>query len=134
MLWKAWQLKESATRQVLNNGFCIFNVGFLGYLKINLGPYSCPIHVLSCAKHIISGPLAHIIRVFVHVFFFTLQAEKKRQTLYPVYRNDDESDPGNYRPMSLRSIFSRMYYRLIRAYNHGQKLLTNKNYQRCTLV
>ena len=57
------------------------------------------------------------------------------QNLYPVYKNDDESDPGNYRPMSLLSILiSRMYHRLIRAYNHGQKLLTHGNYQRFFLV
>ena len=68
------------------------------------------------------------------VFFFSFQAENKKQNLYPVYKNDDESDPGNYRPMSLLSIFSRMYHRLIRAYNHGQKLLTHENYQRFSLV
>ena len=80
------------------------------YLKIYLSLYSCPIHIFSCTKHIISGPL------------------------YPVYKNDDESDPGNSRPMSLLSIFSRMYHRLIRAYNHGQKLLIHENYQRFSLV
>ena len=68
------------------------------------------------------------------MFFISFQAENRKQNLYPVYKNDDESDPGNYRPMSLLSIFSRMYHRLIRAYNHGQKLLTHENYQRFSLV
>ena len=93
------------------------------YLKLNLGLYSCPIHVLSCTKHIILGPLAHIINVFV-------QGAK----VIPMNKNDDESDPGNYRPMSLLSIFSRMCHRLIRPYNHGQKFLTHENYQRFYLV
>ena len=109
-------------------------MGFLRYLKINVGLYSCPIHVLYCTKHIISGPLAHIINVFVQGVFFSFQAEKEKQKLYPVYKNDDESDPGNYRPISLLSLFSRMYHRLIIAYNRGQKLLTHENYQHFTLV
>ena len=77
------------------------------YPKIYLGLYSCPIHILSCTKHIISGSYHKC------VFFFSFQAENKKQNLYPVYKNDDESDPGNYRRMSLLSIFSRMYHRLI---------------------
>ena len=68
------------------------------------------------------------------VFFFSFKAENKKQNVYPVYKNDDESDPGNYRLMSLPSLLSRMYHRLIRAYNHGQKLLTHENYQRFSLV
>ena len=102
------------------------------YLKIYLGLYSCPIHILSCTKHIISGSYHKCI--CTRCFFFSFQAENKKQNLYPVYKNDDEYDPGNYRPMSLLSIFSRMYHRLIRAYNHGQKLLTHENYQRFSLV
>ena len=30
------------------------------------------------------------------VFFFSFQAENKKQNLYPIYKNDDEYDPGNY--------------------------------------
>ena len=54
----------------------------------------------------------YLYKVF---FVFSFQAENKTLNLYPVYKNDDESDPGNYRPMSLLSIFSRMCHRVIRA-------------------
>ena len=104
------------------------------YLKIYLGLYSCPTHILSYTKHIISGSYHKCICTRCFFFFFSFQAENKKQNLYPVDKNDDESDPGNYRPMSLLSIFRRMYHHLIRAYNHGQKLLTHENYQRFSLV
>ena len=102
------------------------------YLKIYLGLYPALFTFCPAQSTLFQ---AHIINVFVPgVFFFSFQAENKKQNLYPVYKNDDEYDPGNYRPMSLLSIFSRMYHRLIRAYNHGQKLLTHENYQRFSLV
>ena len=114
------QLNEWVTRQVLDHWFCIFNVRFLMLLKINLGFYSCPIRILSCSKNIIWDPW-HIINVFVQGVFFPSKLKKEAKVI-PVYKNDDESDPGNYRPMSLLSIFTRMYHRLIRAFSHGQKL------------
>ena len=64
----------------MNHWFCIFNVRFSRNLKIKLGLYSCPIHVLSCTKHIISGPLAHITNVFVQGVFFSFEAEKKSKS------------------------------------------------------
>ena len=42
------------------------------------------------------------------VFFFSFQAGNKKKNLYPVYKNDDESDPRNYRPMSLLSLLSKL--------------------------
>ena len=102
------------------------------YLKKYWGRYSCPIHILSCSKHIISGSYHKCI--CTRCFFFSFQAENKKQNLYPVYKNDDEYDPGNYRPMSLLSIFSGFIIVLFRAYNHGQKLLTHENYQHFSLV
>ena len=103
------------------------------YQKIYLGLYSCPIHILSCKKHIIPGSYHKCIFTRC-VFLFSFHAENKKQNLYPVYKNDDEYDPGNYRPMSFLSILSGMCHRLIRAYNHGQKLLTHESYQRFSLV
>ena len=99
-------------------------------LKNKLRPILLPfINVLSGTKHIISGPLPHTSNVFVKGAFFPFFSSKlkKKATVIPINKNDDESDPGNYRPMSLLSIFSRMCHRLIRAYNHGQKLLTHEN-------
>ena len=46
----------------------------------------------------------YLYKVFL---FFSFQAENKKQNLYPVYKNDAESDPGNYRPISLLSLFSK---------------------------
>ena len=75
------------------------------YLKIYLGLYSCPTHILSYTKHIISGSYHKCI--CTRRFFFSFQAENKKQNLYPVYKNDDEYDPGNYRPMSLLGSLSK---------------------------
>ena len=75
------------------------------YLKIYLGLYSCPIHILSCTKHIISGSYHKCI--CTRCFFFRSKLKIKSKNLYPVYKNDAESDPGNYRPISLMSLFSK---------------------------
>ena len=43
----------------------------------------------------------------------------------PVYRSDDEKEPGNYRPISLLSIFNRIFEKLM--YHHLKSFLDKNN-------
>ena len=75
------------------------------------GLYSCPIHILSGAKHIISGPLSNIFNISVQEGVFP--SNLKQAKVIPVYKSDDETEPGNYRPISLLSIFNRIFEKLM---------------------
>ena len=75
------------------------------------GLCSCLTRILSCAKHILSGPLADI---------FNMSGQKgvcpsklKEAKVIPVYKSDDETEPGNYRPISLLSVFNRLFEKLM---------------------
>ena len=68
--------------------------------------YSCPIRILSCAKQIVSGPLPDIFNMSVQKGVFP--SKLKEAKVISVYKSDDETEPGNYRPTSLLSIFNRI--------------------------
>ena len=75
------------------------------------GLYSCLIHILSGAKHIISGSLSNILYISVQEGVF--QSKLKQAKVIPVYKSDDDTEPGNYRPISLLSIFNRICKKLM---------------------
>ena len=37
----------------------------------------------------------------------------KEAKVIPVYKSDDETEPGNYRPISLLSVFNRIFEKLM---------------------
>ena len=67
------------------------------------GLYSCPTRILRVASHIIS-PLATIINKSVEYGVFP-----SKFYIVPIYKSDVETDPNNYRPISLLSIFNRIF-------------------------
>ena len=75
------------------------------------GLYSCPICILSGANHILSGPLADIFNMSVQKGVFP--SKLKEAKVIPVYKCDDETEPGNYRPISLISVFNRIFEKLM---------------------
>ena len=72
------------------------------------GLYSCPIRVLKCAKSILSSPLAEPINLSVQSGKYP--SKLKHAKIIPVYKGDDETDPGNYRPISLLSVFNIIFF------------------------
>ena len=79
------------------------------------GLYSFPTHILRSAKHIISQPLSVLLNKSLEYGIYPTKL--KLAKVIPIYKNDDPSDPSNYRPISLLSVFNRifekiMYYRL----------------------
>ena len=79
------------------------------------GLYSFPTLILRSAKHIISQPLFVLLKKSLEHGIYPTKL--KVAEVIPIYKSDDPSDPSNYRPISLLSVFNRifekmMYYRL----------------------
>ena len=74
------------------------------------GLYSCPIRILTDARCVISGLRSIIMTISVQKGVFPSKLKKAK--VVPVYKNDDKPEPGNYRLISLRSIFNRIFEKL----------------------
>ena len=86
------------------------------------GLYSCSICILKGAKHIISDTLAEIINMSVQSGVYP--SKLRHAKVIPVYKTCDETEPGNYRPISLLSVCNRLFGRLL---NKGLTLFIEKN-------
>ena len=75
------------------------------------GVYSCPTSILKIAKCIISKPLMEIMNT--SILQGTFPSKLKLAKVVPVYKSDDVTDPNNYRPISLLSIFNQIFEKLI---------------------
>ena len=75
------------------------------------GLFSCPIPMLKCASKTISKPLCKIINDSITSGVFP--SRLKHAKVIPIYKNDDVTDPNNYRPISLLSVFNRIIEKLI---------------------
>ena len=66
--------------------------------------YSCPVRVLKSSSNILSLPLAHIMNNSVLTGQYP--AKLKHAKVIPIFKSGDETDPSNYRPISLLSLFN----------------------------
>ena len=78
--------------------------------------------VLSCAKHIILGPVEDITNMFAQEEVFPTKLKEVK--VVPVYKSGNESDPCNCRPTSLLSIFSCIFEKMM---YHGPNDVLDKN-------
>ena len=69
-----------------------------------------------------SSNYLHIVLAVHLAFRFWFKLKKAK--VVPVYKNDDETEPGNYRPISLLSIFNRIFEKLM---YHRLKSYLGKN-------
>ena len=94
------------------------------------GLYSCPVRVLKGAKNIISPPLAELINLSVQTGKYP--SKLKHAKIIPVYKGDDETDPSNYRPISLVSVLNRIFektmYNRLKTYIEDNELLYEAQY------
>ena len=75
------------------------------------GLYSVPIRILKSAKSALSVPLAQLInRSFTEGKYPT---KLKISKITAIYKSDDDKDPANYRPISLLSVFNRIFEKLV---------------------
>ena len=75
------------------------------------GLYSCPVRILKSACYILSKPLAEIINNSVETAIFPDRL--KHAKIIPIFKSIDETDPSNYRPISLLSIFNRIFEKIM---------------------
>lgn len=76
-----------------------------------LGLYSCPVRILKDASQTLSKPLAILLNKSVQSGIYP--SKLKHAKTIPVLKNEDESDPNNYRPISLLSVFNRIFEKLM---------------------
>ena len=67
-------------------------------------------HISSGSKHIISGPLFNIFNTVQDGVFLS---NLKQAKVIPVYKSDDETEPRNFRPIPLLSIFNSIFEKLM---------------------
>ena len=75
------------------------------------GLYSCPTQILKCSSNAISNTLAEIINLSISTGVYTNKL--KMAKIVPIFKTDDDTDPNNYRPISLLSNFNRIFEKLI---------------------
>ena len=75
------------------------------------GLYSCPTQILKCSSNVISNTLAEIINLSISTGIYPNKL--KMAKIVPIFKTDDNTDPSNYRPISLLSNFNRIFENLI---------------------
>ena len=88
------------------------------------GLYSCPYRILKCAQHILSKPLADIYNCSIETGIYPNKL--KIAKIIPIYKSGDETDPNNYRPISLLSSFNKIFEKIM--YKRLHNYLTMKEF------
>ena len=93
------------------------------------GLYSCPNRILRSARHILSIPLAKLMNF--SVISGEYPSKLKHAKVIPVFKDDDETDPTNYRPISLLSnynrIFEKIMFNRLKAFIDKMKFFTDRS-------
>ena len=88
------------------------------------GLYSFPTRILRSARHILSHPLSALINMSVEQGIYP--SKLKLAKVIPIYKRNDESDQSNYRPISLLSVFNRIFEKMM--YNRLKAFLEKRQY------
>ena len=87
------------------------------------GFYSCPVSILKHASDIISDVLSKILNKSIDLG--TFPSKLKMAKVIPIFKSDDNTDPNNYRPISLLSCFNRIFEKLV--YKRMKSFIEEKN-------
>jgi len=94
------------------------------------GLYSCPVIFLKASRHILSEHLAKLMNLSVKTGRYPTKL--KISKIIPVYKADDDSEPSNYRPISLLSVFNRIFektmYNRLMLFIENHRLLSSIQY------
>lgn len=87
------------------------------------GLHSCPTRLLKCLRHIIAKLLATLFNVSVQSICFP--SKLKHSKIVPIFKDSDQTEPSNYRPISLLSNINRLLERIM--YNRLKGFLNKHN-------
>ena len=95
------------------------------------GLYSCPVCVFKSSSSALSRPLAHVVNNSVLTGQYP--SKLKHAKVVPIFKGGDETDPSNYRPISLLSLFNGLFdvhfmYNRLKSYVELNGLLYNGQY------
>jgi len=80
--------------------------------KCSTGPDNIPNILLKKMAHCLAQPLALLFTYFYS--FGILPAVWKLAIVIPIFKKGSKSDPGNYRPISLTSVCSKVYETILK--------------------
>ena len=80
-------------------------------VKKAIGPYSIPVFLLKNLSRLISEPLSVIVNQSFEVGIFP--DKLKVGKVNPLYKKDSSDNPPNYRPISILSVFSKIFENLM---------------------
>ena len=75
------------------------------------GVYFCPVGILKIAKCFVSQPLMEIMNT--SILEGTFPKKLTLAKVVPVLKSGEDTDPNNYRPISLLSMFNRTFEKLM---------------------
>ena len=75
------------------------------------GFYSCLVSILKHVSDIISDVLTKILNKSIELG--TFPSKLKMAKVIPIFKSADNTDPNNYRPISLLSCFNRLFEKLV---------------------
>ena len=94
------------------------------------GLYSCPVHLLKSVRHSLSPLLAALMNKSISTGIYPHLL--KHAKVIPVYKTGDETDPCNDRPISLLSVFNRLFeklmYKRLRSYCEKNGIFFSSQY------
>ena len=94
------------------------------------GLYSCATQILKCASDVLSNVLADILNSSIALGAYP--SKLKMSKIIPIFKAEDETEPNNYRPISLLSnftrIFEKMMYRRMKSFINEKEILNPSQY------
>ena len=79
--------------------------------KLSQGPDGYPPYLLKRIISVVSDPVCRLFQAFMSVG--KIPSEWKSAVITPLYKKGVSSDPSNYRPVSLTSVFSKLMERVV---------------------
>ena len=94
------------------------------------GFYAFPVSILKYANEILSEVLSNIFNKSIELGAFP--SKLKMAKVIPIFKSDDETDPNNYRPISLLSCFNRIFEKLVfkrlKSFIDERKIISSSQY------